>query len=211
MNVTKYPHPISEEDFERPESVANNDTVFDIRVVEACQDGSNIAWQNFYDAHFDFVFRMARRLGTPTAETEDVVHDVFVVAYRKITDFQGGNLQSWLYRITSNIVSDRHRKRRVRRAFEKLKVWFGKTEVESPERSAQRSAAAKAVAVILQHMSPKKREVFALFEIEGLSGSEISERIKCPENTVWTRLHHARKEFLSVAKRLGYLDEVLKP
>ena len=57
-------------------------------------------------------------------------------------------------------------------------------------------------------MAPKKREVFAMFELEGLSGEQIAERIGCPVNTVWTRLHHARKDFLKNARRLGCLDEV---
>jgi len=55
-------------------------------------------------------------------------------------------------------------------------------------------------------MAPKKREVFALFELEGLSGDEIAERLGCPVNTVWTRLHHARAEFVKVARRLGCLE-----
>jgi RNA polymerase sigma-70 factor (ECF subfamily) len=59
---------------------------------------------------------------------------------------------------------------------------------------------------VLERMSPKKREVFALFELEGLSGDEISERIGVPVNTVWTRLHHARKDFLDIAKKLGVLE-----
>ena len=39
------------------------------------------------------------------------------------------------------------------------------------------------------------REVFVLFELEGLSGPEISEALGIPLKTVWTRLHHARKDF----------------
>ena len=210
LKVSKYPRRIYDDEENRAVTPISNDTVFDIKVVEACQDGNDIAWKNFYDAHFDFVFRVARRLGTPRSDIEDVVHDVFLVVYRKISDFKGGNIRSWLYRITANVVSDRHRKRRVRDAFKKLRVWFSSPSQETPERAAQRSSAAKAVAIVLQHMSPKKREVFALFEIEGVGGEEISERLEIPVNTVWTRLHHARKDFIRTAKRLGFLDEVMK-
>lgn len=177
-------------------------------VLERCRARDDVAWRQLYDAHFDFVYRVARRLGTPAAEAEDVTHDVFVVVYRKLDDFHEGKLTSWLYRITANVVSDRHRKRRVRRAFQNLRVWVGASPVETPERAAERSAAGRAVDQVLERMTPKKREVFAMFEIEGLSGDEIAERIGCPVNTVWTRLHHARKEFLKVARKLGCLDEV---
>lgn len=56
-------------------------------------------------------------------------------------------------------------------------------------------------------MAPKKREVFALFELEGLSGEEIAERVGCPIDTVWTRLFHARKEFEKIARQRGVIDE----
>jgi RNA polymerase sigma-70 factor (ECF subfamily) len=179
-----------------------------LAMVERCRARDESAWKELYDAHFDFVLRVARRLGTPDAEAEDVVHDVFVVVHRKLDRFEGGRLTTWLYRITANVVSDRHRKRRVRRAFESLKLWIGGEAGDSPERAAERASATRAVERVLERMNPKKREVFALFELEGLSGDEIAERIGCPLNTVWTRLYHARKQFLEIARRLKVLDEV---
>jgi RNA polymerase sigma-70 factor, ECF subfamily len=176
------------------------------RVLARCREHDEAAWKELYDAHFDFVFRVARRLGTPEGEAEDVAHDVFVIVYRKLDTFEGGRLTTWLYRITANVVSGRHRRRRVRRAFESLKVWVGGEVPESPEQVAIQKSATRAVERVLERMAPKKREVFALYELEGLPGEEIAERLNCPINTVWTRLHHARKEFVSVAKRLGCLD-----
>lgn len=175
-------------------------------VVERCRARDQAAWKELYDAHFDFVYRVARRLGAPEEEAEDVVQDVFSVAFRKLPSFTEGRLTTWLYRITANVVSDRHRRRRVRRAFESLKLWIGGAGPEQPDRTAEKSSASRAVEKILERMTPKKREVFALFELEGLGGEEIAERLGCPVNTVWTRLHHARKEFLSIGKKLGCLE-----
>jgi RNA polymerase sigma-70 factor (ECF subfamily) len=55
-------------------------------------------------------------------------------------------------------------------------------------------------------MAAKKREVLALYEIDGLSGDEIAERLGCPPATVRTRLYHARREFLRLARRHGALE-----
>jgi RNA polymerase sigma-70 factor, ECF subfamily len=181
------------------------------RLVERARAKDETAWRELYDAHFDFVFRVARRLGTPEAEVEDVVQDVFAVVFKKLPQFSEGRLTTWLYRITANVVSDRHRRRRVRRAFESLKLWIGGSGPESPDRLVEKSSASAAVEKVLERMTPKKREVFSLFELEGLSGDEISERLGVPVNTVWTRLHHARKEFLSVAKKLRYLETEGQP
>jgi RNA polymerase sigma-70 factor (ECF subfamily) len=175
------------------------------RIIARCRARDDAAWKELYDAHFEYVYRVARRLGTPDSEAEDVVHEVFVIVYKKLDRFEGGRLTTWLYRITANVVSERHRRRRVKNAFEALRLWIGGEAPDDPERSAEKASASRAVERVLERMSPKKREVFALFELEGLPGEDIAERLGCPINTVWTRLHHARKEFLSIAKRMGVL------
>jgi RNA polymerase sigma-70 factor (ECF subfamily) len=47
-------------------------------------------------------------------------------------------------------------------------------------------------------MSDKRRTVFALFEVEGYGGEEIADILDVPINTVWTRLHYARKDFFAL-------------
>ncbi len=51
---------------------------------------------------------------------------------------------------------------------------------------------------ILRKMGEARRTAFVLFEIEGYSGEEIAALEEVPVNTVWTRLHHARKEFATL-------------
>ena len=50
-------------------------------------------------------------------------------------------------------------------------------------------------------MAEARRTAFVLFEIEGLSGDEIARIQSIPLNTVWTRLHHARREFFALAAK----------
>ena len=54
---------------------------------------------------------------------------------------------------------------------------------------------------LLSRLSNKKRTVLVLFEVEGLRVDEIARIVDCPENTVWSRLHHARSEMLKMAKK----------
>ena len=56
---------------------------------------------------------------------------------------------------------------------------------------------------LLSRLSAKKRTVLVLFEIEGLRVDEIARIVDCPENTVWSRLHHARVELLGLARKGG--------
>jgi RNA polymerase sigma-70 factor (ECF subfamily) len=174
-------------------------------LLDRCRSGDVAAWRRLYDAHFDFAYRVARRLGTPVEELEDVCQEAFLVAFRKLDEFREGRFTTWLYRIAANVASDRHRRRRVRRAF--ASMWGGGHEVEpgprTPEREYESAEAEALVSRILERMAPKKREVFALFELEGLSGEEVAERVGCKVATVWTRLFHARKEFEQLGARMA--------
>ena len=63
-----------------------------------------------YEAHFDFVWRNARRLGVPEASADDVTQDVFMVVQRRIADFDGrGPIQAWIFGICVRVVRDHRR------------------------------------------------------------------------------------------------------
>ena len=189
--------------FEAPDSTPADG---DLALVRRCRAGDASALRTLYETHHAFVFHIARRLGTPPEETEDVVHEVFMVVLRSLDRFEGGKLTTWMYRITANAVSYAHRKRRRRRALAELCTRVGLPSPVDPESLASAASDARAVDRILEQMSPKRREVFALFELEGSSGEEIAERVGCPINTVWSRLRRGRAEFLRIGRRLGVLE-----
>jgi RNA polymerase sigma-70 factor (ECF subfamily) len=177
--------------------------------VARCRAGDRAAFRALYDAHFKRVHHTARCLGTPPAELDDVTQEVFTTAFAKLDRFVGGNFGHWLHRICANVVTDHHRKRRVRDTFRR--VIGGTDELETaraaqPDTLTERAQAERQVGQILSRMRPKQREVFALFELEGLTGEEISQRVGCPVNTVWTRLHHARRDFVRIGRKRGWVE-----
>jgi RNA polymerase sigma-70 factor (ECF subfamily) len=184
--------------------------VDDVDWVARCKAGDRAAFRQLYERHFRSVHRTAQCLGTPPGELEDVGQEVFSHAFRSLERFSGGNFGHWLHRICANVVTDHHRRRRVRDTFRQ--IWGRTADDEEargpgPERASVRAQAQQQVAQILARMRPKQREVFALFELEALSGEEIAERVGCPVNTVWTRLHHARKAFVRIGRKRGFIDE----
>ncbi len=185
-----------------------DDAASDVELVRAARDGDARAFRALYDGNFDLVFRTCRRLGLPEADAEDATQETFVVASRKLAEFDTGKLSTWLYRIAANLVSARHRKRRVREALRSLWLREERPEVQSAHEAYEQREAARGVGEVLARMAPKKREVFALFELEGLSGEQIAERVGCKVETVWTRLYHARREFQRIAGKRGLIAEV---
>jgi RNA polymerase sigma-70 factor (ECF subfamily) len=47
----------------------------------------------------------------------------------------------------------------------------------------------------LSRLSALEREAFVLYELEGQGGAELAVILRCPEATVYRRLHDARKKF----------------
>ncbi|MBK7861596.1 MAG: sigma-70 family RNA polymerase sigma factor [Archangiaceae bacterium] len=173
----------------------------DVALLARCRAGDATSWKQLYDSNFTFVERICRRLGTPDAELDDVVQDTFLIAFKKLDDFDQGRVSTWLYRIAANLVSSRHRRRRIRGAL--LGLFTEPPPVPAVDRAYDAREAQAQVAAVLERMAPKKREVFALFELDGMSGDEIAERIGCKVETVWSRLHYARQEFERIARKRG--------
>ena len=177
-------------------------------LVVRCKAGDEASWRALFDENVDFVSGVARSLGIPAAEVDDVCQEVFVVVWRRLDQFQGGKLTTWLYRITANVVSGRHRKRRTRQRLGDVLVRLGirPASVATPDVEYERTDARRQVDEVIALMSDKKRQVFSMFELEGLSSPEIAERLGCPQETVRTRLFHARREFTRLASNRGYLE-----
>jgi RNA polymerase sigma-70 factor (ECF subfamily) len=150
--------------------------------------------EDVYREHFDFVFRMAARLGGPGLDAEDAAQEVFLIVARKLHTYDGTSLVStWLYGITLNVVRSLRRRTRLRRLFEREDHKVD-VAIQSVDRAEVLEAHRIAYA-ILDKLAPKKREAFILAEFEGLSCEEIAQMTDTREQTVWSRLHYARKEF----------------
>lgn len=159
-----------------------------------------------YAEHFGHVARWLRAFGVPASEADDVTQEVFLVVRRKLARFDGRHLAAWLYRIAQRTASD-HR----RRAWFRRLVLRSPVDPESlasvardPHASLERRDAERIVASVLAQMSDVRRTAFVLFELEGYSALEIAELEGIPVNTVYTRLHHARRDFL---RRLEQLEQ----
>jgi RNA polymerase sigma factor (sigma-70 family) len=69
-----------------------------------------------YRAHAEQVGRWIAHLGGPSVDVDDLVHEVFLVAQRRLREFRGeSKLASWLYQITRRVVQGARRRTRLQR------------------------------------------------------------------------------------------------
>jgi RNA polymerase sigma-70 factor (ECF subfamily) len=164
-----------------------------------------------YREHADLVKRWALRLGGPSLDAEDVVHEVFLIVQRRLGEFRGeAKISTWLYRITLRVV----RKQAARQKLGKwLKGLVGDFAQELPDldlgpyESMERQQAAHLVYRALDGLSHNHRAAVIMYELEGHSGEEIAELMGTKLATVWVWLHRGRAKFL---ERLRQIDGTAK-
>ena len=145
------------------------------------------------------VWRGLRRLGVPEANIEDAVQDVFLVAHRRLADFEGrSSLKTWLYGIVLRVAKD-HRRAQVRQAcrVERLADVLSCTSAlePSPVDEAERREANRALHAILAELDPDYREVLVLVELEGLAVREVAEVLHLHVRACQRRLRKAHAAF----------------
>jgi RNA polymerase sigma-70 factor (ECF subfamily) len=139
----------------------------------------------------------------PLEEREDAAQDVFVAIYRGLKSFRGeAQLSTWIYRIAARHASHLGRRRRMRSFLSLLPWQEAEPEPEPQPDPAEKASELRLLDRLLAKLSPKKRMVLVLFEIEGLGVNEIAQVMGCPPNTVWSRLRHARAELVRAARRI---------
>lgn len=179
-------------------------------LVERCRAGEREALGEFYRRFRPDVARnLQRMLGPSRGDLEDVLQDVFIEAFRALQRFRGDSkLSTWLYRVCINVGLQRLRKvkRLAEVPDERVADGIHQKNEQTPERGLDARRRVDAIYRLLDQLSPKKRVVFVLHEIEGREPREIASLVGAPVLTVRTRLHYARKEFFALAAREPRLD-----
>ena len=132
---------------------------------------------------------LARRIVLGKPEAEDVVHDVFVEAWRRAADYDEGrgSVKAWLLLRTRSRAIDFRKSAGVART---VPTGDGEWLAALADPRADVSEAPDRVRLrqLLSALSDEQREVLYLGYFEGLSSSEIATRIGIPIGTVKSRV-----------------------
>ena len=157
---------------------------------------------NAFRDHGRFLAKSILKLTGDGPHVEDILQETFIIAHRKQSSFEGkSNLRTWLYGIASNLCL--HHRRGLARelnALEKAAQEPADTPT-GPERAVEAAQNRTLVHEAMQAIPFKQREVFMLYEIDGMDGPSIAQLLEIPLNTVWSRLRLARETFAKEVRR----------
>ena len=156
-----------------------------------------------YREHYGFVWRSLRRLGVPDGAVDDAVHDVFVVAARRLKEFEGrAAITSWLFSVAVHV--SQHQRRAIARRRRRREAIARHTEATGQPRDAYaQQDAAHTLHALLDHLDDGQRHVFILMELEQMTGREVAQILGLKTATVHSRLRAARTQLRRHAEQLG--------
>jgi RNA polymerase sigma-70 factor (ECF subfamily) len=183
----------------------------DRELVDRWQAGDESAFALLIRRHERRVFGLLLRMLGNVQEAEDVAQETFLNLHRHGHRFRSqSRFSTFLYRVAVNAALNRRRslgRRRARTEALERRQLAGDDLPSSP-RDPEDSAAGAQVQARVQRevvsLPPHLRIPLVLFDIEGLSYSDVASVLQVAEGTVKSRIHRARQ---ALRERLADLVE----
>lgn len=129
------------------------------------------------------------KLGAAPEAAEEIAQETFITVWRKAGQFDRGKSSAitWIFTIARNLRIDRLRKEN-RPALDPNEPMLVPDEPQSPLAEMEQAAVVARVTASIEELPADQQEAIKLSFIEGLSHSEISERLDVPLGTIKSRL-----------------------
>jgi RNA polymerase sigma-70 factor (ECF subfamily) len=141
------------------------------------------------------VYQLALGITRDVETAEEVLQDTFYRLYNHSGELDYSlPLLPWLYRVAANLSYNQARRRSLwSEPFHALAERLRVPVRRQPEQIAEQHELQATVRAMLDELPPNHRAVLVLHYLEDYSIPEIAAILDCPEGTVKSRLHHARK------------------
>jgi RNA polymerase sigma-70 factor (ECF subfamily) len=162
----------------------------------AASDTERIA--ALFDGHHDRLYRLARRLVPSADEALDLVQETFLNAARAVRSIPSGFTQeeAWLVRVLINIRRNQWRKASVRQRYDEH---TRRCPVDARNEEAALVAHA-AVWAALDTLTPRRRAVIVMHELEGMNVKDIASMLRISAITVRWHLSRGRRDLARILK-----------
>lgn len=183
---------------ELPEKSTDNERdVLDRELMARITEARDVAaMEALYVRFKPRLMSFLRRLTRDEMVLEEAYNDVMVAVWRKSHQYEArSKVSSWIFSIAYRICLRMVKKQSRRDATFELRG-DELPDLAAPELDTAPEGADDLVAAV-KHLNPKHRIVIELCYFEGYSLEEIAQIVDCPQNTVKTRLYHARNKLRS--------------
>lgn len=163
------------------------------RTERGDRDAARPTFDAVYEREFDYVWTTLRRMGVHESSLADATHDVFVVVFRRLGDFDPSRpLRPWLFGIAYRVASDRRAL-----AYNRRETPAELPELESSgvraDAALEQSQRRQMVHDALAKVEQGQRAVLIAHDLEDRPMADIAQELEIPVKTAYSRLRLARE------------------
>jgi RNA polymerase sigma-70 factor (ECF subfamily) len=170
----------------------------DLELVGRIRSGDAAAFEVLYKQHATRLYNLTSRMTGARGGADDLLQDVFLLAFRKIGSFRGeSSLGTWLYRLAMNHCLDVLRNRQTRMSQQT-------DSLDEPDATPVASPVPVLGAVsridlerAIEALPPACRAAFLLHDVEGFGHQEVGTMLGISEGTSKSQVHKARMRIRS--------------
>ncbi|MBD3419459.1 MAG: sigma-70 family RNA polymerase sigma factor [Chitinivibrionales bacterium] len=177
-------------------------------LVQKCIKGDARAQQTLFSKYKDKVYSLAYKSLGPFFEIDDIVQQIFVNIFKSLPSFKGlSSFDTWIYRISAKICIDQLRKKYRKRQIQilhdsEMAEHNAVDSGDNPHEMLENQELNHQIFQALGQLSPQKRMVVTLYEMDGKTIEEIAIILKIPAGTVKSRLFHGRNELKQKLRKI---------
>jgi RNA polymerase sigma-70 factor (ECF subfamily) len=181
----------------------------DTELIAAVLRGDPASFEPLVKKYQPRIFATARRYARRESEVEDIVQEVFIKAYQKLSSYRAeAPFEHWLMRLAVRTCYDflRTHQRNREASFSDIALpetdWLDQFMATTASSNEAAAAARELVEKVLEQLAPPARLVITLLEIEERSVKEIAELTGWSVPLVKVRAFRARAEMRKILKRM---------
>jgi RNA polymerase sigma-70 factor (ECF subfamily) len=176
----------------------------DPELVARTQGGDPAAFDELVIRYTPRLYGLIYNMTSNHEDTNDLLQDVFAKAYRSICSFRGkSSFSTWMHSISVNMTINFLKKRK-RRQHPSLNDpdssiandpdFIEATSQGDPINEIAIHELQKKLNAAMSNLSNNHRAVVTMFDIQGITHSEIAKILKISEGTVRSRLFYAHRQ-----------------
>ena len=195
-------------------SIKAQEVALDRLLVARFKKGDQSAFDEMVSRYWGRIYAMVNQLLRNTQDAEEVTQDAFIRAHRGLENFRGDSaFSTWLYQIATNLARNRYwywwrRKRDKSISIDQPIGSEGDmtladvlpAQVETPDDITVTQEFVDHIAIGMEKLSAKHREVLVLRNIKNMTYEEIAQVLEVSLGTVKSRIGRARD---SLRSKLG--------
>ena len=167
-----------------------------LEAVVARKPGWQRAYADLVEGYRPYLYQRCQRYLCNPGDTEDVLQEVFLNAYRYADRYQGrASLKTWLTTIADNqCFTHLRRKQRYIQIEHLAAVIEIHEDAQMPSEAVQEDQRRQLVAGVMAQLSPRSREILSLRYWLDLSLEEIAQTLGIGLSATKMRLHRAQHQ-----------------